>query len=234
MKHRTAVILPDSIRHQLDRYALAASAAGVGMLALTQPLEAKIAYTKAHKPLYPNSYIGLDLNHDGKYDFAFSNFSAGTSPNYGWLWVLPNNSTNEVMGYHTSVGRWDASALRAGTKIKANTKFVQEVAFVMAGSYQHTASTSRRGPWVDVRNRYLGLKFGIQGKTHYGWARLNVSCAKGRCTGLLTGYAYETVANKGIIAGKTKGPDVITVQPATLGHLAAGASAIPAWRRADQ
>ena len=51
------------------------------MLALTQPLEAKIAYTKAHKPLYPNSYIGLDLNHDGKYDFAFSNFSAGTSPN---------------------------------------------------------------------------------------------------------------------------------------------------------
>ena len=32
-----------------------------------------------------------------------------------------------------------------------------------------------------------------------------------------------------IITGKTKGPDVITLEPASLGHLAAGASAIPAW-----
>jgi hypothetical protein len=46
----------------------------------------------------------------------------------------------------------------------------------------------------------------------------------------LTGYAYETISGKGIIAGKTKGPDVTTVLPATLGHLAAGASAIPALR----
>jgi len=46
----------------------------------------------------------------------------------------------------------------------------------------------------------------------------------------LTGYAYDTIPGKRIVAGKTKGPDVITAQPTTLGHLAAGASAIPAWR----
>jgi hypothetical protein len=46
----------------------------------------------------------------------------------------------------------------------------------------------------------------------------------------LTGYAYETIPNKPIIAGKTKGPDVITLEPATLGHLAQGASGISAWR----
>jgi hypothetical protein len=46
----------------------------------------------------------------------------------------------------------------------------------------------------------------------------------------LSGYAYETIPNKAIIAGKTIGRDVITVQPGSLGHLAAGASAIPAWR----
>jgi hypothetical protein len=33
----------------------------------------------------------------------------------------------------------------------------------------------------------------------------------------LTGYAYETIPNKPIITGKTKGPDVITLDPATLG-----------------
>jgi len=70
----------------------------------------------------------------------------------------------------------------------------------------------------------------IKGKTHYGWARMSVRVKGTNLAATLTGYAYETIPNKQIIAGKTKGPDVITAQPATLGHLAAGASAIPAWR----
>jgi hypothetical protein len=40
---------------------------------------------------------------------------------------------------------------------------------------------------------------------------------------LLTGYAYETIPNKPIITGKTKGPDAITLAPGSLGALAAGA-----------
>jgi len=41
-------------------------------------------------------------------------------------------------------------------------------------------------------------------------------------SGTLTGYAYETIPNKPIITGQTKGPDVITVQPERLGELARG------------
>ncbi len=59
------------------------------------------------------------------------------------------------------------------------------------------------GPWLNVKNRYLGLKFIIKGKDHFGWARLTTT---GRIA-LLTGYAYETIPNKPIIAGKTKGPE---------------------------
>jgi hypothetical protein len=89
------------------------------------------------------------------------------------------------------------------------------------------------GPWANVANRYLGLKFQIKGKTHYGWARMTVKLSRADITATLTGYAYETIPNRPIVAGKTKGPDVITVQPASLGHLAAGAAAIPAWRRSE-
>jgi hypothetical protein len=86
------------------------------------------------------------------------------------------------------------------------------------------------GPWVGkgkgVRNRYLGLKFVVHGKVHYGWARFSVTLAHHRqyddVSGTLTGYAYETVPNKPIIAGQITGPDVITVQPETLGRLARG------------
>ena len=66
---------------------------------------------------------------------------------------------------------------------------------------------------------------------HYGWARVSVRIGDRLVpNGTLTGYAYETVPNKPIITGKTKGPDVVTVESATLGHLAQGASQIRAWR----
>lgn len=47
----------------------------------------------------------------------------------------------------------------------------------------------------------------------------------------LTGYAYETIPNKAIIAGKTHGKDVITLDDASLRHPARGAAAFPGWRR---
>jgi len=91
-----------------------------------------------------------------------------------------------------------------------------------------------QGKWNNVQKRYLGLKFTIHGQTHFGWARLNTTCNLYKVDAVLTGYAYETVGNKPIITGKTKGPDVITVEPASLGHLARGASALSAWRKRNE
>jgi len=79
-----------------------------------------------------------------------------------------------------------------------------------------------------VKNRYLGLKFKAGGRFHFGWARISVKRAPPllRVTAVLSGYAYETVPGKPIIAGKTKSPDVIALpvdtEAGTLGHLALG------------
>jgi hypothetical protein len=78
------------------------------------------------------------------------------------------------------------------------------------------------GKWYNVENRYLGLKFETEGKAHYAWARLSVKGHAMSITATLTGYAYETLPNKLIIAGKTKGADVITLPPGSLGRLALG------------
>jgi hypothetical protein len=51
---RSTATLTDSAHHNLRMYALAAGAAGVSVLALTQPSEAKIVYTSAHKKLQIN------------------------------------------------------------------------------------------------------------------------------------------------------------------------------------
>jgi len=76
------------------------------------------------------------------------------------------------------------------------------------------------GPWHGAQNRYLGLKFLVKGQVHYGWARLSVSKIF-PFTATLTGYAYETIPNKSIVAGKTHGNN-----DTTLGRLAQGASGV--------
>jgi hypothetical protein len=91
------------------------------------------------------------------------------------------------------------------------------------------AQTSCYGPWKGATNRYLGFRFKIKTGVHYGWARLNVACGNSTVTGTVTGYAYETVPNKPIITGKTKGADDASAQP-SLGHLARGAAGVSAGR----
>jgi len=204
------------------------------MLALAQPSEARIIYTKANKNIDPNTTLHLDLNHDGIADFDLKDtFRTTTSIGYlGQLTVSPDKDKNAVWGHKA---HWPyASALSANVRVGPKGQFLPGSGMMartfVSGGVRLPQPLFSYGLWCNVENRYLGLKFVIKGKAHFGWARLNVSCGDFRVYATLTGYAYETIPNKPIITGKTKGPDVITVHPPSLGHLAAGASAIPAWR----
>ena len=97
---------------------------------------------------------------------------------------------------------------------------------LLAGAIASVTRTVASGNWIDVRDRYLGIRFRLNGKTHYGWARMNVKVEGLTITGTLTGYAYETIPNKAIITGKTHGKDEVS-----LGALAVGSSAIHGWRQ---
>jgi hypothetical protein len=63
-----------------------------------------------------------------------------------------------------------------------------------------------------------------------------------KITAILTGFAYETIPGKAIIAGATKGPDdpepvpslnPLTPVAATLGAFAMGAPGLSIWRREE-
>jgi len=102
------------------------------------------------------------------------------------------------------------------------------MANAMLIGFSSGAESRTSGQWLYTKNRYLGFQFIIGGQTHYGWARLAVTQRAKRhgIQATLTGYAYETIPNKPIIAGKTKGPDMVTLpldtEAGTLGHLALG------------
>lgn len=244
---RKTAYLSESVHQQLNMYALAATAAGVGMLALARPVEAKIIYTATHRAIRTGlpGILQLDLNHDGIADFKFENWwiYGRTDSQRATLSVLPSGR-NGIRGYGgTGIFSFRfASALRAGNQIGPKDRFIS--------AHSHDLMLRPAygwGQWNNVSNRYLGLRFAVKGETHYGWARLNVHYSglpPYKITAVLTGYAYETIPSKPIIAGKTKGTDdddqpvpaslkIHTPEPAMLGMLALGAPGLSIWRRDD-
>ena len=229
---KTPSSLSDSVHQRLNMYALAASAAGVGVLAFTQPAEAKIVYTPTHHVIGKKDTYKLDLNHDKIADFALVN-TRGCNTDFcvDVLSAIPSGG-NGVEGARGFLSIPYASALKRGARIGPKDPFSGRL---MASS---ESSQGTIGKWLNVTNGYLGLRFNIHGKTHYGWARLTVQVLHGAfIKTTLTGYAYETVANKPIIAGMTRsdGDEMSMVppasQPASLGLLAQGSPALPVWRR---
>jgi hypothetical protein len=228
-------------------YALAAGAAGVAVLCVARSAEAKIVYTPANVNIVTNGgLIDFDLNHDGIPDFGLSNkFMSGGSTSVARLRVVQTRQANEIIaGQPCEPAFLCAAALPKGAKIGRKGQFQQDpgsglvmIELAVCGSCYDF------GPWLNVKQAYLGLKFVIRGKVHFGWARVRVKVGIGTSiAATLTGYAYETVPHKSIVAGAIIGPDdadpaaslnTRTPLPATLGTLALGVPGLSIWRRED-
>jgi hypothetical protein len=234
--------LSDLVHRNLNMYALAATAAGVGALAMTQPAEAKIVYTPANVSITPGTTVPIDLNNDGTVDFNLTNWNSKAQSSgivSSSLSAQPAQPGNAIWGYVNRKSHVvSAAALPAGFQIAANKRFhifTNSMAGRYANAFEHEDTC--RGKWQQASKKYLGLRFMINGRVHYGWARLDVSC-NGNVSGTLTGYAYESIPNKPIITGKTKGSDIedhtftaSAPEPATLWSLALGSPALSVWRR---
>lgn len=222
---RKTAKVSESLERQLNAYAFAAGAAGVSILALAQPSEAKIVYTKTHQVIGTNGVYLLDLNHDGVVDFLL--VESGTPTSNGTrasdtLRALPalGNGVEGKSGNPRNL----ASALNRGGRVGPGAQFISGNKYAtMVATFVTDLGGGPSGQWVNVTNRYLGLKFQIDGKTHYGWARMTVELpGHFLISATLTGYAYETVPGKAIVAGQTEGQ--AGDAGASLGRLAAGTS----------
>jgi hypothetical protein len=262
MKHypgsaKTRSSLSGPVRKRLNMYALAATAGAAGALTLAQPAEAKIVYTPTHEVIGKDGYYAIDFNHDGTADVIIYNQRYCCGPfggSFNRIGGFPNQleSAGVECVPGTNRGYFLESALMPGARIGAGGHFLQKG--LMAGQCAHGTHSSAppcssrpygTWGWANVKNRYLGVSFVVRGKTHYGWARLSVKLSRKpfKATVILSGYAYETIANKRIIAGDTKGPEAgrmegsnaALVNPvrkaASLGLLALGAPGLSIWRR---
>jgi hypothetical protein len=235
--------LSEPMSRRLNAYALAA---GAGMLALGHPAEAKIIYTPANISITQNGGpVELDLNHDGISDFEFFNVYTNDvmrGPegfHQSSMTVFPLQRSNGVRTVEFKKQPQPA-ALAKGKFVGPHVHFQpRQSALVMWDCAGGTSGGGCGGEWLRVKQDYLGLKFVIKGKIHYGWAHIRIS---GESMPTIIGYAYETIADKQILTGEKNATeefdtetsaslDATKKQPATLALLAQGAPALSIWRR---
>ena len=215
----------DLFHRRLNSYALAAGAAGVSLLALAEPSGAEIIYTRTHHVIANRSSYNLDLNHDGITDLTIQNKYSHYCTHTDTYCKTSETLAAKLAGTNQAVYNiYGAVAMKPGMRIGPGNAF-------QGGAERMVYCTVKLpypiGSWINVNTRYLGIKFKIKGKIHYGWARLRVNFQVPlTITATLTGYAYETIPNKSIIAGRTKGTDdgadPVDSTPGTLGSLAVG------------
>jgi hypothetical protein len=192
--------------------------------------------------------VAIDLNHDGINDFRLQSVDIYAEARAMLAFSLRSNRVFGKVSHD-----YPASRLRAGYRIGPQKHKFQKGGYfdeifprssrvgpAKALYFSRASVSSNGGPWLTGEHGYLGLQFLIEGKIHYGWARIS-HCQP--TSWRLTGYAYETIPNKAIIAGATKEADenqpagvsfkTNAPEPATLGMLALGAPRLSIWRRED-
>jgi len=221
---RISEVLSKAVENRLLAYAVATA----GAVVLTTPASASIVFTKT-QTTFTHGFLNIDLNHDGSPDFKLHNYSFGTSSTVRVITVKGGSSAAGVIVSAKS-SHW---AYRLPRNYPIGTGVVQPF------RYQDVFIPS--GTPFRLQNKFLGLRFKINGQLHYGWARI---ATRGDFTShltlQLTGFAYETQPNKTILAGDTGSgvtdassaneTELNSSQP-SLGVLSLGSCCLNAWRR---
>src|ERR1700722_1288907 len=151
--------LSDSVNRRLNSYALAASAAGVGVLALTQPAEGKIIYTKTLVKIGPGKDLTLDLGRSGKAHFLFLNYLRSSryeeANELKVRPIAPNAIFSHAAVESSGVSVGPGGQFETGTQLMGGFYRACSVQAGAPGSCQ----SSTRGEWHNVTGGYLGMKF---------------------------------------------------------------------------
>jgi hypothetical protein len=214
LKNRGAVSLLDEVlERRMVLYVLAAGAT----LAGASVAQAKVIST--YRPVsiqYDFHPYNIDLNNDGVADIVLAKgFGECSLCSYDLYTVSANGigKANGVVG----PSRNEPSALTIGTKIGSSDNFIS------GGWMAYSGYAGGKGNFLNTSNRFLGVRFQINGQTHYGW--IGFQRVQGAKQAKLYGWAYETIPNKPIAAGDRGSADSATLrsaEPTSLQLLAMG------------
>lgn len=205
---RTPSSLTHATEKRLRAYAMAASAAGVGLLALASSAQAQVIYTAANLKI-SNGPLFIDVDCTQHVEFWLANRLEFSTFARTRDFELNGSTYASVVGDSKGpIQLAKGSTIGSSRVFRPAYRNEENLAEAYWIQYYYTYS-GVTGPWANGKPGYLGLKFNLNGETHYGWAEVQVAGAVKGITPIvqatLTGYAYEETPNTPIKAGQTRG-----------------------------
>lgn len=244
-KRRGRRLLDEVLERRVLLYMVAAGATLTGASAA----QAKVVFTPNDKVLRLHTeaqQLDIDLNNDGKTDFRMKDIGGlFTQDGYYFARLEVQGVAGDSVVVGVTRGVTLPLALPNGVKIGSSADFGTNMLgrppgicqgavcphFGSGGGLLVDSFGGGSGNFNDVTDRFLGVRFLINGETHYGWIGFRSVIG---FTAQLNGWAYETVPNRPIRAGDRGQGDSATLrsaEPSSLELLAAGNVAMADWRR---
>ncbi|MBC8045916.1 MAG: T9SS type A sorting domain-containing protein [Fimbriimonadaceae bacterium] len=149
------------------------------------------------------SIYELDMDSDGNTDFLFQvgSITGGLWWSFGRVFGSVStsdyafgNTLNRVIGYEGEFVYY-ASALESDAPVDEDAEFLTYRLGFLVSIY----SENTYGPFADVMDKYLGVRFTIDGEPHFGWIRLDVEVSP--IVVRIKDYGYSSVAGEEIMSG---------------------------------
>src|SRR3984957_6178999 len=175
------------------------------------PTGSQIIYTDVNPDssiLLSTDSFNLDLNHDGITDFEFNRSLSSSECRSGaegekfgiyiHLSVTPVSGTSSIMTSAPNVAL--ALDVDSAATIGPDSLWATTAVVLLEGAEISNCNSITRhaGYWLNVSDKYLGLKFTAGNNTYYGWARLSSTYSPGTTSYFINGgqliikdYAYK-------------------------------------------
>ncbi len=157
--------------------------------------KAQIIFTDVNPDSLVTTQYELDLNNDGTPEFLIEKiFDGGINVVQAFGISNQDSMAGYYGGFPDVVGY--PFALSSDVIIGSNTILIE--GGVMGGDHPLIMEDAK---WPTEINRYLGLRFTINGETYYGWVKIKITAAYASYTVLE--YAYNGIAGEAINSGVT-------------------------------
>ncbi|OIQ29916.1 MAG: hypothetical protein BM564_03845 [Bacteroidetes bacterium MedPE-SWsnd-G2] len=146
----------------------------------------------------------LDLDNNGIDDYNIANVSGNLLLNFYFTPAAGSNSFINTMPSAAGMGSYPTGLDMGDVISSSNGDWTYGNFYNWMGTWDNINGCTRANAEFcgAVGDKYLGLKFDIDGATHYGWAR--IGAINGSTTNwVIKDYAYNTTADEAINAGQT-------------------------------